>query len=99
MLNNQRADPGAYNNKDLRLASQNGHFNVIKLLLNDSRVDPTTENNYLLKRVVEKGKIKLVKKLLNNKRVKLTLSDKEELIIAAVVYKRFEILRRLLSSQ
>ncbi len=30
----------------IRLASENGHLEVVKLLLSDSRVNPSAEDNY-----------------------------------------------------
>ena len=39
LLDDGRIDPSINNNFAIRIASSNGHFNIVKLLLNDTRVD------------------------------------------------------------
>jgi ankyrin repeat protein len=53
----------------IRLASKNGHVEVVKLLLNDPRVDPSAENNYAIRLASENGHVEAVKLLLNDPRV------------------------------
>ena len=40
-----RVNPADNNNGAIRHASENGHTNVVALLLSDSRVDPTANTN------------------------------------------------------
>jgi hypothetical protein len=47
-MNYPRVDPSAYNYEAIRLASKNGHIEVVKLLLNDPRVDPSAYYNYAI---------------------------------------------------
>jgi len=54
-------DPTADNNRAIRWASENGHVEVVKILLSDKRVDPTADNNLAIRRASEKGHVEVVK--------------------------------------
>ena len=45
MLLDDRVDPSAQDNQAFIDASQNGHLEIVKLLLSDARVDPSAQNN------------------------------------------------------
>lgn len=58
-------NPGVSNNYPIRIASQNGHLDVVKLLLNDSRVNPQALDNSAIKLASEYGHLEVVKILLD----------------------------------
>ncbi|MCI0382818.1 MAG: ankyrin repeat domain-containing protein [Chlamydiae bacterium] len=74
---NQWINPGANNNAAIQLASQNGHFKVVKELLEDSRVDPSANNNEAIRNASEKGHLEVVKELLNDPRVDPSTNNNE----------------------
>ena len=66
LLRDSRAtvDPSANDNYAIRLASQNGHVETVKLLLEDNRVDPSANNNYSIKEASRNGHMEIVKLLI-----------------------------------
>jgi len=56
-------DPSINNNYSIRLASCNGHVEVVKVLLNDSRVDPAANNNQAIQMATKNGHTEVVKLL------------------------------------
>ena len=66
-------------NQIFQIASNNGHLDIVKLLLNDSRVDPSDRNNYAIRIASQYGHTEIVKLLLNDSRVynKLKLDNNE----------------------
>jgi len=42
-------DPSAQNNWTIKVAAENGHQDVVELLLKDPRVDPSAEDNWAIK--------------------------------------------------
>lgn len=69
LLENNHADPAAWSNYCIRMASRYGHIEIVKLLLNDKRVDPTVMNNYALRHASESGHTSIVELLLSDKRI------------------------------
>jgi hypothetical protein len=69
LLLTRETDPSAKDNYAIRLASANGHVEVVKELLLDSRVDPSTHNNYAIKSAVISGRLDIVELLKNNQRI------------------------------
>ena len=63
------ADPSFNDNDAIRMASANGHPEVVKLLLADNRVDPAANNNNAIKMASLRGHPEVVKLLLANNRV------------------------------
>jgi len=55
-----RVDPSANDNYATKVASENGHAEVVGLLLADPRVDPSAENNYAIRVASEKGHVEVV---------------------------------------
>ena len=62
-------DPSYRNNFAIQWASDNGHTNVVKLLLEDPRVDPSADNNFAIRWASQNGHTKVVKVLLDDPRV------------------------------
>jgi hypothetical protein len=70
-------DPSAQNNLAIRRAcrdalaeaSENGHVEVVRLLLTDPRVDPSAQNNYAICGASENGYLKVVRLLVTDPRV------------------------------
>ena len=56
-------------NGAIRWAAQNGHLEVVKLLLADSRVNPAALNNKAIQWAAEEGQTEVVKVLLADSRV------------------------------
>ncbi len=70
-------DPSNNSNQFLRLASDYGHVEVIKLLLSDERVDPTYLENGAIRIASDRFRMKVVKLLLSDRRVKNSLSSRD----------------------
>jgi Ankyrin repeats (3 copies) len=64
-----KVDPSDNNNKAIRLASENGHVEVVCLLLTDQRVDPSDHHNYAIRVACKKNYIDVVRLLLTDPRV------------------------------
>ena len=65
------------------MSSQNGHLEVVKLLLADSRVDPAYDDNYAIGMSSENGHLEVVKLLLPDKRVDPTADDNYAIRLAS----------------
>ena len=61
------------------MASANGHYNVVKLLLEDKRVNPADNNNFAIRWASEYGHYNVVKLLLGDNRVKNSLNITQQL--------------------
>ena len=91
-------DPSAYNNTAIRSASENGHLEIVKLLLTDKRVDPSDGSNYAIIYASLHGHLEVVKLLLTDKRV--DPSDANNIaIIYASQYGHLEIVKLLLTDK
>ncbi|EPZ34674.1 hypothetical protein O9G_004842 [Rozella allomycis CSF55] len=62
-------DPSTEGNHAIRLASQNGHVEIVKYLLAQEIVDPGADDNYAVQLACENGHIEVVKLLLLDSRV------------------------------
>ena len=76
-LLNKGVDPSVKDNEAIRMASKNGHTDVVRLLLQDKRVDPIDDGNYAIRLASRNGYTEVVKLLLQDRRVKDTLSKEE----------------------
>ena len=56
-------------NAAFQVASENGHLEVVRLLLNHRDVNPEDENNYAIRWASENGHLKVVRLLLHDSRV------------------------------
>jgi ankyrin repeat protein len=61
-------DPRFYPSYGVKIASSNGYYDVMKLLLSDSRVSPAIDNNYPIRYASHNGHTKIVKLLLKDYR-------------------------------
>ena len=68
-LMDKGVDPSDANNGAIRLASENGYIEIVKLLLEDKRVDPSDDDNYAIRRASDNGHLEVVELLLQDKRV------------------------------
>ena len=68
-------DLDADDNWAIRVASVDGHSEVVKLLLQDPRVDPSDDDNYAILLASDNGHSEVVKLLLQDERVKNSLSE------------------------
>ena len=59
-------NPGHEDNQALKLASQNSHLEILKLLVAESRVDINAENGFALKFASQQGLEKVVEILLSS---------------------------------
>jgi hypothetical protein len=64
-----RVDPSGFNNYAVRIASKNGHFEVVKLLLSDAHVDPSDSLSFGFRLASDEGHLEIVKLLLADARV------------------------------
>ena len=64
-----RLDPSDFWNLAIREACENGHLDVVKLLLQDSRVDPSANDNEAVQSAFENGHAEIFKLLLRDPRV------------------------------
>jgi ankyrin repeat protein len=51
------------------MASENGHLEIVQLLLADDRVDPSANDNYPIRIALENGHLQIVQLLLADRRV------------------------------
>ena len=69
-------DPGAVDNYSIKMASKNGHIDVVKSLLKDDRVDPSANDNHALRLALENGHTEIVKLLKLDPRVDRKINSK-----------------------
>jgi ankyrin repeat protein len=74
-LLDQGIDPAADDNYAIKLASSNGHTEIVRLLLDDPRVDPAASANYAIKLASANGYTEVVKLLLDDPRVDPSAND------------------------
>jgi hypothetical protein len=79
------SDPSIDNNLACRLASSNGHSDILESILNDPRVDPSDHENYALKSASQKGHTEIVNKLLKDDRVDPSASDNFAIGVASIL--------------
>ncbi|KAJ3219638.1 hypothetical protein HDU67_000126 [Dinochytrium kinnereticum] len=60
-------DPAACGNIAIKMASQNGFYEVVLLLLNDGRCNPSAERNFAVKKAIAKGHMDVVRLLLSRR--------------------------------
>ena len=65
LLTRTIVDPSARDNFAVRLASRNGHLEVVKLLLTHPKVDPSADDNYAIRWASKNGYLEVVKLLLS----------------------------------
>jgi ankyrin repeat protein len=70
-----RIDPSLRNNYAFRWACENGHIEVVRMLLTDERVDPTDFNNYAIRLASCFGHTEVVRTLLTDERVDPTTNN------------------------
>lgn len=69
LLTDPRVDPSTNNNHTIRVASVNGHIEVVKLLLTDQRVNPSIYSDFVIQYASSDGNLEMVKLLLRDPRV------------------------------
>jgi hypothetical protein len=69
LLQDERIDPAADDNKAIRMASRNGHLPVVDRLLQDARVDPAAQDNQAIRLASNYGYLSVVNRLLQDRRV------------------------------
>ena len=74
-LQDPRVDPSVEDNVALRCASENGHKEIVKLLLKDPRVDPSAQDNSAIRYAEQKGYKEIVKLLEQAARVQARLKN------------------------
>lgn len=89
-------DPSVDNNLACRLASSNGHTEILEILLNDQRVDPSDQDNYSLKSASQGGYAEVVYILLKDVRVDPSASDNYAIGVASILG-HVEIVKALLN--
>ena len=88
-------DPQAECNEAIQYASQNGHIDIVRLLLKDPRVDPSDLKNYAIQLASQNGHIDVVRLLLDDPRV--DPSDDNNLAIQyASEYGHIDVIKLLL---
>lgn len=86
----RRINPAANKQEALRLASKNGHIEIVKLLLADRRVKPQAKESEALRKASRHGYIKIVKLLLADPRVQPQAKNYQALRKARK-YERYQI--------
>jgi len=82
--------------ESIMYACENGHIEIVKLLLKDSRVNPSANNNAAIFRACKNGHFKIVKILLKNSRIDMKKEEKDELLKIAYFKKFYSIVHLLL---
>jgi ankyrin repeat protein len=88
-------NPSAVNNYTIRWASQNGHSEVVKILLTDDRVDPSANDNFSIRWASQNGHLEVVKILLTDERVDPSARNNEAIKWASE-YGHLEVVKILL---
>ena len=86
------------NNLAIQMASENGHAEVVKLLLDDKRANPKAEDNWAIQKASQNGHVEVVKLLLNDKRVDPT-ADNNSAIQYASENGHVEVMKLLLNDK
>eukprot|EP01118_Nematostelium_gracile_P011649 TRINITY_DN4167_c0_g1_i2.p1 TRINITY_DN4167_c0_g1~~TRINITY_DN4167_c0_g1_i2.p1 ORF type:complete len:399 (+),score=69.71 TRINITY_DN4167_c0_g1_i2:336-1532(+) len=68
-------DPSSMNNYAIRMAVENGHYEVVKTLLEDKRTDPAANNQKAFISAFNKGHWTIVKLLMDDPRVDPSVND------------------------
>ena len=89
-------DPSVNNNEAIRKASENGHTEVVKVLLADNRVDPSVRDNEAIREASYKDHSEIVKVLLADDRVDPS-ADNNKAIRWASYYGHSEVVKVLLA--
>lgn len=79
------------------LACENGHMEVVRLLLQDERVDPSFDNNIAFTTACSYGNLDIVRLLLQH--VRLDPSDSNRALVLASAYGHVEVVRLLLQHE
>ena len=96
LQNLKNINPASYNNLAIIRACDNGHVEVVKLLLTDPRVNPADRGNVAFIRACENGRVEVVKLLLTNPRVDPVVRDNIA-FIKACENGRVEVVKLLLT--
>ena len=75
-------NPSFNNNYALRMASKNGHYESVKILLTDKRTDPLSLHNLSIINAAEHGYLNIVKLLFKDHRMKIENHVYQALLIA-----------------
>ena len=88
--------PGLFyiSNSAIAHASQNGHTEIVKLLLNHPKVNPADNANYAIRTASYNNRIEVVKLLLTNSRVNPTDCDHDAIELASK-YGHIEVVKLL----
>lgn len=78
-----RVDRSAADNYAIRVASQRGYIEIVKVLLADPDVDPSADSNYAIRLASQNGHTDIVKLLLGDERVNPADKNNEAIRLAA----------------
>lgn len=67
----QQINVANHDNGAIRLASKNGHTEIVELLLKDGRADPSAGNNFAIQFATKNGHTEIVRLLLDDNRVNM----------------------------
>src|SRR5438045_1490940 len=76
LLESRQVDPGANDNRAIKIASELDLLEVVKLLLQDERVDPSAEDNFAIKIALQNGHTEVVKELISRIDISKITDDK-----------------------
>ncbi len=75
LLKDPRVDPSTRSNKCIKLASEWGHTEAVKLLLRDPRVNPSHDDNRAIRMASKNMSVGVIRVLLGDPRVNPTADD------------------------
>ena len=61
LLEDTRVDPSTNDNYPIRIASEKGHTEIVRMLLEDPRVDPSADDNEAIQNASNSGYIEMVR--------------------------------------
>ena len=91
LQNLKNINPASYNNLAIIRACDNGHVEVVKLLLTDPRVNPADRGNVAFIRACENGRVEVVKLLLTNPRVDPVCKEDSSHIPTSIILRHPEL--------
>lgn len=89
-------DPSENSNKAIGIASENGHLEIVRLLLADDRVDPSGDANYAIQMASQNGHVEVVRLLLADGRADPSANDNKA-IRKAIENEHIKVVKLLLA--
>ena len=92
------ANPSYQNNRAIKLASQDGYWRIVEILMRDRRVDPSDNGNIAIALASHNGHLAVIERLLQETRVDPTAFNNYAIKYASM-YGHLAVVKRLLEDE